>query len=147
MKKLATFLNAWNMLISSVDPEVAAAAAATDSCTNFPAVVAVVPLVRLAIVGSAITLPPESIASPYELTLSKRRGKTMRRSAGEGRNEVMLVNAPAVAAMPAWGDEVQLPVTRDRGSSGASDSPIDLSASFLPRQVHQTQGSSVGHVC
>lgn len=91
------------MLISSVDPAEAAAAAAADSCTNFPAAVAVVPLVRLAMVGSAITLPPESIASPYELTLSKRRGKTMRRSAGEGRNEVMLVNAPAVAAMPSVG--------------------------------------------
>jgi hypothetical protein len=64
----------------------------------------------------------------------------MRRSAGEGRNEVMLVNvnAPAVAAMP-WGDEIRLPVTRDggRGSLGAQDkdNPIGLSASWLPRQA------------
>lgn len=89
------------MLISSVAPAAAAAAAATDSCTNLLDIVAVVPLVRLAIVGSAITLPPERIMSPSELALPKSRGKTIRRSAGDGRNEVMFVIAPEVCSMAA----------------------------------------------
>src|SRR5690242_1587797 len=88
------------MLISSVDPDDnPAAAAATDSCANLPAVVAVVPLVRLAKVGSAMMLPPERIMSPSELALPKSRGMAMSRSAGDGRNEVMLLRAPIVCSI------------------------------------------------
>jgi hypothetical protein len=53
-------------------------------------------LVRFA-VGSAITLPPERIMSPRELALDNRRGKTMSKSAGDGRNEVALVSALGVS--------------------------------------------------
>lgn len=70
---------------------VAAAAAATveyDDCTK-AAVGVIVLLVRLA-VGSAMTLPPERIMSPRELTLERIRGRAMSRSAGDDMYEVAL---------------------------------------------------------
>lgn len=81
------------MSLSGVDP--AAVAAEYDSCTK-AAVEVIVVLVRFA-VGSAMTLPPERIISPRELILENRRGKAMSKSAGDGRNEVALVNAPGVS--------------------------------------------------
>ena len=50
-------------------------------------------LVRFA-VGSAMTLPCERIISPSELALDNKRGRTISKSAGDGRNEVALANAP-----------------------------------------------------
>jgi hypothetical protein len=73
--------------------DIVEAAATTDSCANFAAVVVMVLLVKFA-VGSAITLPPERMRSPSELALENRRGKAMNKSAGDGRNEVALANAP-----------------------------------------------------
>lgn len=77
--------------------EAAAAAAAAvtecDSCIKATVEVMVVLLVKF-VVGCAITLPPERTISPRELTLERRRGNAMSRSAGDGRNEVALVDAP-----------------------------------------------------
>ena len=82
------------MVISSGDvASKASATAATDACTNCPLEVVMVLLETLAKVGSAMTLPPERIMSPSELALEKRRGNTIRRSAGEGRKEVTLERA------------------------------------------------------
>jgi hypothetical protein len=81
---------------------VAKAAAAMDSCTNPELVVVMVLLVRLA-VGSAITLPPERIRSPRELALEKRRGRAMSKSAGDGKNEVALADAPGVSIVGGCG--------------------------------------------
>ena len=135
------------MLISSVDPDAAAApAAATDSCANLPAIVAVVPLVRLAIVGSAMTLPPERIMSPNSLALPKRRGKTMRRSAGDGKNEVMLVNAPEVWSMAAG---VRCAVSR-RGWGGIFELAVLLRGAHRDRRAGSISEEDLfggGHVC
>ena len=67
-----------------------------DSCTNPEPVVVMVLFVMLA-VGSAITLPPERIMSPRELALEKRRGNAMSKSAGDGKKEVALADAPGVS--------------------------------------------------
>jgi hypothetical protein len=77
------------------------AAAAMDSCTN-PELAVMVLLVRLA-VGAAITLPPERIRSPRELALENRRGKAMSKSAGDGKNEVALADAPGVSIVGGCG--------------------------------------------
>jgi hypothetical protein len=66
------------------------------------AVVVIVLLVKFA-VGSAITLPPERIMSPSELALESRRGKTMSKSAGDGRKDVALANAPGDSMATGWG--------------------------------------------
>ena len=71
----------------------AAAAAECDSCIKATVEVIVVLLVKFA-VGSAMILPPERTISPRELTRERRRGNAMSRSAGDGRNEVALVDAP-----------------------------------------------------
>jgi hypothetical protein len=81
------------MPISSGEAANVEAAAATDSCTNWPAVIAAVVFVRLALVGSAMALPPAHTISLSALALEKRRGNTMRRSAGDGKYELPLVRA------------------------------------------------------
>jgi hypothetical protein len=83
------------MVIFSSAADAVEAAIATDSWTNL-AVVVIVLLVKFA-VGSAITLPPERIMSPRELTLENRRGRTLSKSAGDGRKDVALANAPGVS--------------------------------------------------
>jgi hypothetical protein len=55
-------------------------------------------LVKFA-VGSAMTLPPERIMSPRELALDNKRGRTISKSAGDGKNEVALVDAPGDSMM------------------------------------------------
>lgn len=79
--------------MSSCDAARPDATATTDCCTNCPAVVATVLFDKLALVGSAITLPPFHTRSLSELALEKRRGNTMSRSAGEGRYELAFVRA------------------------------------------------------
>jgi hypothetical protein len=82
----------------------AEAAAAMDSCTKPGVAVVMVLLVKLA-VGSAITLSPERIMSPRELALENRRGSAMSKSAGDGKKEVALANAPGVSIADDCGSE------------------------------------------
>lgn len=90
----------------------AAAAAECDSCIKATVEVIVVLLVKFA-VGSAMMVPPERTTEPRELTRERRRGNAMSRSAGDGRNEVALVDAP--------GDTITdgLRISRDSGKLGS----------------------------
>lgn len=91
------------MLISScasAAADAADAAAATDCCTNWPAVGATVVFVAFAFVACAMTLPcPDQTRSPSVLALDSRRGKTMSRSPGDGRYELALLAAGASIGM------------------------------------------------
>ena len=103
------FLIAFMMpMSSSFEPVAALAAAATDSCTNFPAVVAAVAFVMFTAVGSAMMLPPERIlpktvskCSPSEPAFERRRGTASSRSTGEGRKEVALARDDGGCSMAA----------------------------------------------
>lgn len=93
-------MSAWNRFMSSWAAAPACAAAEADSWMNLLNGVADVAFVRLATVGSAMILPPErslpktlSMCSPSAPALDNRRGTAIRRSAGEGNNELTLVSA------------------------------------------------------
>jgi hypothetical protein len=90
------------MPTSSCEADTLEAAAATDSCTNCPVIAAVV-FVMLALVGSAMTLPPDQTRSPREPALERSRGKTMMRSTAEGRYEEELAVATGASIATACG--------------------------------------------